>query len=253
MTRKKVTLAYISNDAERKASYKKRKKGLIKKVSELSTLCGVDACAIIYSEYDAEPEVWPSALEAQSILARFRKLSEMDQGRKMVNQESFTRQRIKKATDQLRRLQKENKCRELEGFMYQCIQGMSTLDAFHLPDAAEMGWVVAQSLRDINSRMEALVAERDRRNGQAAPPPPLPPPPPPVVEIPPPVNEVAERMEEEANMECFPWNLVQSPTGAGAAALESGGLGWDAGMVLPYPYIFNHSTQSGNQQFNFNN
>ncbi|KAL0464319.1 UNVERIFIED_CONTAM: Agamous-like MADS-box protein [Sesamum latifolium] len=104
MTRKKVTLAYITNDSERKASFKKRKKGLIKKVSELSTLCGVDACAIIYSQYDQEPEVWPSPLGAQAVLARFRKLSEMDQTRKMVNQESFTRQRIKKAEDQLRRV-----------------------------------------------------------------------------------------------------------------------------------------------------
>ncbi|KAL0379992.1 UNVERIFIED_CONTAM: Agamous-like MADS-box protein [Sesamum angustifolium] len=156
MTRKKVTLAYITNDSERKASFKKRKKGLIKKVSELSTLCGVDACAIIYSQYDQEPEVWPSPLGAQAVLARFRKLSEMDQTRKMVNQESFTRQRIKKAEDQLRRVQKENKRKELENFMFQCLAGMATLEDFNLRDAAEMGWVVNQTLREINSRMEAL-------------------------------------------------------------------------------------------------
>ncbi|KAH6789645.1 AGAMOUS-like 80 [Perilla frutescens var. frutescens] len=246
MTRKKVTLAYISNDAERKASYKKRKKGLIKKVSELSTLCGVDACAIIYSQYDPEPEVWPSQLGAQAILARFRKLSEMDQGRKMVNQESFTRQRIKKAADQLRRLQKENKCRELEGFMFQCINGTLTLDNFNLPDSSEMGWVINQTLRDIKSKMEVKMTDQRRR--QAAPPPPPPPP-----QLPPPADLVAEE-----NMECFPWNLVQSPTGAGAGGLEGGGLGWDAGMVLPYPYIFNHSSsstpQSGNyDRIHFNN
>ncbi|KAL0397461.1 UNVERIFIED_CONTAM: Agamous-like MADS-box protein [Sesamum calycinum] len=156
MTRKKVTLAYITNDSERKASFKKRKKGLIKKVSELSTLCGVDACAIIYSQYDQEPEVWPSPLGAQAVLARFRKLSEMDQTRKMVNQESFTRQRIKKAEDQLRRVQKENKRKELENFMFQCLAGMATLEDFNLRDAAEMGWVVNQTLREINSRMETL-------------------------------------------------------------------------------------------------
>ncbi|KAJ6434469.1 hypothetical protein OIU84_018060 [Salix udensis] len=56
MTRKKVKLAYITNDSARKATFKKRKKGLMKKVSELSTLCGIEACAIICSPYDAQPE-----------------------------------------------------------------------------------------------------------------------------------------------------------------------------------------------------
>ncbi|XP_042027305.1 agamous-like MADS-box protein AGL80 [Salvia splendens] len=102
MTRKKVTLAYITNVSERKASYKKGKKGLIKK--------------------------------AQSILARLRKLSNMDQSRKMGNQRSFTRQRNKKATELHRHLQKENNCRELEAFMFRCITGQVSIDDLNLPD-----------------------------------------------------------------------------------------------------------------------
>ncbi|MBA0817409.1 hypothetical protein Gohar_028425 [Gossypium harknessii] len=47
MTRKKINLAYITNDSTTKAAYKKRKKVLMKKVSELSTLCEIDACAIM--------------------------------------------------------------------------------------------------------------------------------------------------------------------------------------------------------------
>ncbi|KAL0425492.1 UNVERIFIED_CONTAM: Agamous-like MADS-box protein [Sesamum radiatum] len=291
MTRKKVTLAYITNDSERKASFKKRKKGLIKKVSELSTLCGVDACAIIYSQYDQEPEVWPSPLGAQAVLARFRKLSEMDQTRKMVNQESFTRQRIKKAEDQLRRVQKENKRKELENFMFQCLAGMATLEDFNLRDAAEMGWVVNQTLREINSRMETLQKTGQHHqpavgegSGSASdsvsaravvavtvtvapplppvqmvappPPPPLqmvaPPPPPPSQMVaplapppPPPTMDVDPPLPGEENMESFPWNLVESPTGAGGAALYGSGLaGWEDGIVLPYPYIFNHGNNS---------
>ncbi|MBA0619522.1 hypothetical protein Godav_028682 [Gossypium davidsonii] len=49
MTRKKVTLAWISNDSARKVSLKKRRLGLMKKMSELTTLCGIRACLIIYS------------------------------------------------------------------------------------------------------------------------------------------------------------------------------------------------------------
>ena len=70
MTRKKVKLAYITNDSARKAIFKKMK-GLMKKVSELSTLCGIDACAILYSRYDSQSEVWPSPLRVQLVVALF--------------------------------------------------------------------------------------------------------------------------------------------------------------------------------------
>ncbi|PPS09441.1 hypothetical protein GOBAR_AA11200 [Gossypium barbadense] len=56
MIRKKVKLAYITNDSSRKATYKKRKKGLMKKMSELSTFCGINACAIMCSHYESQPE-----------------------------------------------------------------------------------------------------------------------------------------------------------------------------------------------------
>ena len=39
----------------------------MKKVSELSTLCGIEACAIVYSPYDAQPEVWPSPIVVQHV------------------------------------------------------------------------------------------------------------------------------------------------------------------------------------------
>ncbi|KAK5846190.1 hypothetical protein PVK06_002464 [Gossypium arboreum] len=57
MIRKKVKLAYITNDSSRKATYKKRKKGLMKKMSELSTFCGINACAIMCSHYESQPEI----------------------------------------------------------------------------------------------------------------------------------------------------------------------------------------------------
>ncbi|KZV46181.1 hypothetical protein F511_15191 [Dorcoceras hygrometricum] len=58
----KISVAYfVSDRSERKASFKKRSKGLIKKVAELSTLCGVDACAITHNEFQPQPEVWWSS------------------------------------------------------------------------------------------------------------------------------------------------------------------------------------------------
>ncbi|MBA0783530.1 hypothetical protein Gotri_001229, partial [Gossypium trilobum] len=57
MTRKKVKLAYITNDSTRKATYKKRIKGLKNKMRELSTLCGIDTFAIMYNPYKSQPEI----------------------------------------------------------------------------------------------------------------------------------------------------------------------------------------------------
>ncbi|KAF5203782.1 agamous-like MADS-box protein AGL80, partial [Thalictrum thalictroides] len=88
MARKKVKLAWIVNDSARRATFKKRKKGLMKKVSELSTLCGVEACAIIYGPEDPQPDVWPSTpSEAHRVLTRFNSMPEMEQSKKMMNQE----------------------------------------------------------------------------------------------------------------------------------------------------------------------
>ncbi|MFQ6667990.1 hypothetical protein Gotur_033827, partial [Gossypium turneri] len=63
--RKKVKFAYITNDLARKATYKKRKKDLMKKMIELSILFGIDACANMNSPYASLPEVWPSSIRVQ--------------------------------------------------------------------------------------------------------------------------------------------------------------------------------------------
>ncbi|KAL3820043.1 hypothetical protein ACJIZ3_005949 [Penstemon smallii] len=97
MPRRKVTLAYMSNKSERKISFNKRKKGLIKKASELCTLCAVDGCAIIYSPFESQPEVWPSPEETASVLSRYNSLPEIEQTRYMTNLESFTKQRLEKS------------------------------------------------------------------------------------------------------------------------------------------------------------
>ncbi|MBA0816594.1 hypothetical protein Gohar_001240 [Gossypium harknessii] len=58
MSRKKMKLAYITNDSKRKTTYKKSTKGLVKKVHELTTLWGIETCAIIHSpDFDSQPEL----------------------------------------------------------------------------------------------------------------------------------------------------------------------------------------------------
>ena len=68
----KVKLQWIVDNAARKATYKKRVMGLMKKIRDLSILCGVDACVITYNPYHQEPQVWPSLIEAEQVIAMFR-------------------------------------------------------------------------------------------------------------------------------------------------------------------------------------
>ncbi|XP_010271057.1 PREDICTED: agamous-like MADS-box protein AGL80 [Nelumbo nucifera] len=155
MARKKVKLALIANESARRTTFKKRKNGLMKKVSELSTLCGVSACAIIYSPYDKQPDVWPSASDAQRVLARFKNLPEMEQSKKKMNQEVFLRQRISKLKEQLKRQEKDNRKHEMTILMYQTLAGKSLNDVL-IGDLNDLAWLVDEKLKEIQERIEQL-------------------------------------------------------------------------------------------------
>ncbi|XP_021912470.1 agamous-like MADS-box protein AGL80 [Carica papaya] len=158
MTRKKVKLAYITNNSARKATFKKRKKGLMKKMSELSTLCDVKvplhkACTIIYSPYDSQPDVWPSPLGAQNVLADFKRMPEMEQSKKMVNQESFLYQRITKAIDQLKKKRNDTRENEITDIMFQSPTRKS-LYQLNFINLYDLGWLIEQHLKEIQKSME---------------------------------------------------------------------------------------------------
>ncbi|KAK8620188.1 hypothetical protein V6N13_066670 [Hibiscus sabdariffa] len=153
MTRKKIKLAFITNDAARNAAYKKRKKGMVKKLSELTILCGVEACVVIYPPgSDSQPEAWPSTVIAHSLFAEYKTLP----ANRMVNQESFLEQWIKKATERLEKLQEENRRKELIQVMFQNL-GRNELQNVKKEDLEELEWLIDQNLKDIDERIHALV------------------------------------------------------------------------------------------------
>ncbi|KAK1550622.1 hypothetical protein Q3G72_027019 [Acer saccharum] len=162
MTRRKVKLCYITDDSTRKTCFKKRKKGLLKKVCELSTLCGIDACAIIYSPYNNQPDVWPSHHGVQRIVSQFQRMPEMEQSKRMMDQDSFLKQRIMKSNDQLIKQRRDNREKEMTEVMFQMLVGRS-LQPFDMIDLNDVGWTIEQYLKDIykyqstNNRM-AMVA-----------------------------------------------------------------------------------------------
>ncbi|EPS61532.1 hypothetical protein M569_13265, partial [Genlisea aurea] len=155
MTRKKLKLAFITNDSSRKATFKKRKRGLMKKINELTTLCGIDACAVVYSPYDPKPDVWPDPGGVRRILSQFKHMPEMEQSKKMVNQEGFIRNRIAKATEQLRKMRKENREREMTQLMYECLTGKG-VEGLGYDELNDLGWMLEQRLKEIYKRVDVL-------------------------------------------------------------------------------------------------
>jgi len=144
------------NDAARKTTYNKRKKSLLKKAYEISTLCGVQACAVIYGPYEAQPEVWPSPCEVQRVLSNFRAKPEVIQTKQMENQETFMNQRVLKAKDKLKKLRTDNKEKEMTVLFDQCIYaGKLVKNDMSVVDLNYLGWLIDHKLKDLGRRLES--------------------------------------------------------------------------------------------------
>ncbi|KAI9156367.1 hypothetical protein LWI28_005054 [Acer negundo] len=148
MTRKKVNLAWIANDSDRKVCFKKRRDGLSKKVNELSILCNVSAVIIIYSPDDTEPKTWPIPSEVQEILERFNNMPELERTRKMINQETYLQQRVSKLDEKFKMLQRKNNERDGSNLMHYFDQGNS-LDRLSETELETLIWFVDKKHKEI--------------------------------------------------------------------------------------------------------
>jgi hypothetical protein len=155
MTRKKVRLAFISDDSARKATYKKRKKGIIKKVSELTILCGIPACAIISNPFDSKTEVWPDLAGAKQIIERYQNSSVIN-GAKNVNQESFLLQRITKAREQLKKLKHDNHEKEMTIRMIEYMKNKQLPNDLSVSDLKEFEKLIEKNLKEIDNKIVEL-------------------------------------------------------------------------------------------------
>ncbi|KAM5574537.1 agamous-like MADS-box protein AGL80 [Rosa sericea] len=154
MARRKVRLHYIANESSRRTTFRKRKKGLLKKVGEITTLCDIKAAVIIYSPFDCEPEVFPSHPEVNELLTKFRDMPQMDKTRKMVDQETFLQQRIDKVREQIRKLKRDNREKEITQVMFGCLKGR-TLSDLEMNDLQDLNFIIERNLRELEIKQRA--------------------------------------------------------------------------------------------------
>ncbi|CAK9187385.1 unnamed protein product, partial [Ilex paraguariensis] len=118
---KKVQYEFIANERARTRTFKKRKTGLLKKVSELQTLCGVDACAFIYSSRDSQTVAWPSSLEAYHVLERFKNMPTGKQTCNMMDQEILLNKNLIMLDGNLKKETRKNQGLEMEQLLLRCL------------------------------------------------------------------------------------------------------------------------------------
>ncbi|KAJ4900634.1 MADS-box transcription factor family protein [Raphanus sativus] len=171
MARNRVRMAYIENDNSRKATFRKRKGGIMKKALELSTLCDVPVAVFVQSEYKPVPEVFPASREAMgNVLAKWDMLSLVDKTKRMVNQEKFLQQRIDKATEGIKKVDKENKELAMKEVMFDCLSEKTAPCFLVKDDLPELAGVIDLYIKRLNRRMQILTMNDASSSSSVIPP-----------------------------------------------------------------------------------
>jgi hypothetical protein len=111
MGRGKLSMELIEKEKTRSITFQKRKKGLLKKAYEFSTLCGVDTCVIIYgpkiNDRPAEVSTWPENRdEVERVIKRYKTDTKVKPSRVTFDLSDFFIDRKKKVNDETSRLRK---------------------------------------------------------------------------------------------------------------------------------------------------
>ncbi|RDX69910.1 MADS-box transcription factor PHERES 2, partial [Mucuna pruriens] len=158
----------IEDLASRKVCYRKGRTSLLKKVKELTTLCDVDACAIVYGPGDKVPLVWPSRDKTKELLDKFENAPLSDRRRKNVNQQVYIEQKNKKIENQIVKLKEKNVEKDMSNFMHKIHDDGKSLSDFDASDLCRLLYYVERKLERV--RVKAAHSQQ-----QLSPNPPTPP------------------------------------------------------------------------------
>lgn len=147
-----MTHQLISDNSTRRVTFRKRKEGLLKKLNELTILCGLRACAIIYSDYKEGPEVWPTRNEVRVLLNRLSALPVEKQTKYMMDQKDLMTRMIQDAE---KKLDKEHMYRRaMELGMAAAFEDLD--DADYSEELVKAADVVMKRINVIRERIVAL-------------------------------------------------------------------------------------------------
>ncbi|KAG0537379.1 hypothetical protein BDA96_03G144000 [Sorghum bicolor] len=158
MVRKKVNLQWITKASKRRATFRRRRDSIKKKVDELATLCGTKVGVVLYSEDQAKPLAWPNDSEAKDIFKKFIDMPDLGKRfKKMQNQEELLSTRIPKLQHQISRLERENYTHEISFLLYESIDGRRPgLINNTEKERTSLGEMVEEKIKKIKERIRQL-------------------------------------------------------------------------------------------------
>ncbi|XLT14538.1 hypothetical protein HN51_060228 [Arachis hypogaea] len=99
--KRRMKLQLIDDMNSRKATFRKRRAGLLKKLEQLAILYDIQA-------WDKNPTVWPSVEEAKEIVEKFEEIPEPERSGRMVTHQEYRQQKVIWMEKQLEKLKKLN-------------------------------------------------------------------------------------------------------------------------------------------------
>jgi hypothetical protein len=112
MGRARISMELVQKEKTRKKIFLTRKNGLMKKVNEISTLCDVDVCVILYApNYEGqgfvEPEIWPEdKIKVQRILQKYFNTT-IDRRPKVYDIQEYFKKKMKIVESEIFKVNKE--------------------------------------------------------------------------------------------------------------------------------------------------
>eukprot|EP00253_Pinus_taeda_P001173 PITA_01173 len=132
MGRAKIDIKRINNPGNRYTTYNRRIPGLLKKVEEITVLCGVDACVISYGPPSVKTGVssfhvgcGKGSASVEQIIHRFRSLPQAEQEHKTLDRLRFLDEEIPFDLDRLSPKQLEDVNRQVQAKLHEVEERIS--------------------------------------------------------------------------------------------------------------------------------
>ncbi|CAI8614946.1 unnamed protein product [Vicia faba] len=117
--KRKITSKLIENFSQRKICYKTRLKGLFTKMNQVTTLCDLEACAIVFGPGDRTPVMWPSRDVAERLIHKLESMSECLRFKNVTDQLSFLKDKGERLQATVDKMKEDNEDRLMGSYMYQ--------------------------------------------------------------------------------------------------------------------------------------
>ncbi|XP_058742662.1 uncharacterized protein LOC131615195 [Vicia villosa] len=99
-------------------------------MEQVTTLCDLEACAVVFGPGDTTPLMWPSRAVAETLIHKFESMSEFTRSKNVTDQVSFLKEKGEKLQATLDKMKEDNEETLMGSYMYQIESGGKVLSDF---------------------------------------------------------------------------------------------------------------------------